>query len=437
MKTALLLSLFLFSLPLFSFEDSEPKTPLDFPLIDAPFNFEGHGYSFPSMVQSQALSKDFYQTGHRTIENAMGNRHPFLTTLTIAGFDVASSWLPLGNAWVHEEWHRAVMSRRNIASYNDVYNFKIFSNVIAVSHVTDADLIALKRDHPAEQVRLQSAGWEAEYELNLRLEKETFFFGERSNNRGILWLNTVGSSAYLFLCASPSADQTTDEQNAGDGSNIAKRDFTGLDCNGWVYDLFRPDEPYQNRGVHPSGVGINRYRKYSDLNDREKHFLGLTAALSLLNLADPFLIGLDRFGIETEWNTNLRFLPSSFGFTADANLFLKKNQLNLFIALHQYFNHVSYFPGIEVEILRYPIGLFSSANVLTTRGLFWLQPERQRYDSTKGIPGGLLSVKLSEPLSNTWELWQELEGKTEGWVAGNPFLDSNVSIRTGVIAHLF
>jgi hypothetical protein len=67
-------------------------------------------------------------------------------------------YVPPGEAWLHEEWHRAVLSHCGIASYNDTYKFRLFGGVVNVSHVRDEDLERLKREHPAEFVRLAAAG---------------------------------------------------------------------------------------------------------------------------------------------------------------------------------------------------------------------------------------------------------------------------------------
>ncbi|MEQ1876301.1 MAG: hypothetical protein ABL958_06625, partial [Bdellovibrionia bacterium] len=131
----------------------EPPTDalwLDVPLADLPFN----SWGAPSMEQALQLSTDFLQTGHLVLERMIGDPRSTGARFAILGFDLISMYFPLGSAWLHEEWHRTVMTRRSISSYNDVYNIPIGSGVIAVSHVSDDDLIRLKRDHPAEFARL-------------------------------------------------------------------------------------------------------------------------------------------------------------------------------------------------------------------------------------------------------------------------------------------
>lgn len=80
----------------------------------------------------------------------------------------------------------------------------------------------------------------------------------------------LGSIAYVASGAWDDTNAGTDEANLADGDGVSVRDFTGHDFVAWVYDLHRPDEPYGARGIHPSGVGIDRYRKSAQLTPDER-----------------------------------------------------------------------------------------------------------------------------------------------------------------------
>lgn len=409
----------------------------EFTFIDAPYNLTNGGYLFPSMRQSEELSTAFYEQFHHLIggENPGAGRR-----WAMAGFDLLSFYLPLGVGWMHEEWHRAVMGNRGVGSYNDIYNMKIGAGVIAVSHVDDDQLVRLKRDFPADQVRLGAAGMESQSSQNLRFEKRLFFGNGYKHNNTILWLNLANNTLYLNSCASDSGDKTTDEQNASDGTDVAKRDFTGLDCTGWVYDLFRPDEPYTSRGTHPSGIGINRYRKLSDLRENEKSFLRMQQYLSLLNLVDPFLYRQAEFdgslfGKEAKWNARLAYFMTSFGYTVDAHLFLKVDGENFVGTLHNGFTDARYFPGLTVEWIdhKLPGDRFYLSQALT----IWNQPKGQRLASTDGEILVDASVELSHRWTQRMSSYVGLEAKTPGWMAGNVFLDRNLTIWSGFRTLLF
>ena len=82
--------------------------------------------------------------------------------MPIAG--VAAIGTVFFGSWAHEESHRAVLRNRGIASRNGLYFPEAWSNgTISVDHVSDGDLATLKRDHPADTVRLMSAGIETQH----------------------------------------------------------------------------------------------------------------------------------------------------------------------------------------------------------------------------------------------------------------------------------
>ncbi len=392
----------------------------------------------PSMRQSLAVSSGFYEVSHRALMGTKENKK-FWKLFLVAGFDVMTTYFPPGDSWLHEEWHRAVMSRRGISTYNDVYNIPIGASTIAVSHVTDDDLVRLKRDHPAEQVRMSAAGMESQIAQNVYIERHQFFQEAPDHNRFLFWFNNVSVIGYLSTCAGSSANTSTDKQNTNDGTDVPKRDFTGLDCTAWVYELFRPDEPYAARGVHPSGVGLDRYIKYSDLTSHEQDFLKRQVPLSLLNLADPFLIGFNQFsatwfGREVTWNSRLSHQLTSFGYTVDAHLMVKWAAQKYHLRLHNGFNDKTYFPGLSLSWIDFPL---SDKFSLTTDLTLWNQPGAQRFNSK----GGEMLVAGGMELANHWNpdarFFLGIDAKTPGWITGQVFIDRAATAWTGYRAIVF
>lgn len=425
MKLFALFLVLLLSAPVFA----KDSVTVDLPVVDAPYNFLDKGYMAPSMRQSLAVSSGFYESLHRAI---MGPKEEYKLwkVFVVAGADLFAGYIPLGDAWMHEEWHRAVMGRRGISSYNDVNNFPIGQELIAVSHVTDDDLTRLKRDHPAESVRMSAAGMESQVAQNVFIERHQFFQNAPDYNRFLFLFNNFSVSMYLSTCAGDSANTSTDKQNTADGGSIPKRDFTGLDCTGWVYDLFRPDEPYAARGVHPSGIGIDRYIKWSDLNDNEQRFLKRQVALSALNFVDPFLIGFNQFtlGESLVWNARLSHQLTSFGYTVDAHLMAKWRGENFHLRLHNGFNDRVWFPGMTLSWIDHPL---TDKISLTLDGTLWNQPRAQRYNATGGemlVAGG---AELAYSLAPMSRIFLGLEAKTPGWITGQVFIDRNVTLWTG------
>lgn len=418
--------------------DSSTAPRLDLLLLDAPFN--SHGY--PSMQQSLRLSTSFYQGGHFIIEDTMRQQSANIRLATIAGFDLLSLWLPPGSGWMHEEWHRAILTRRDIDSDDEIYKLK-FSEVTKVSGVRDEDLIYLKTNFPAEMVRLHSAGLEAQTELNRALEHDQFFGFSNSFDTIIVWLNTVNTIGYFHSCTGSRADQLTNETLAKEDASILARDFAGLDCTAWVYDLHRPSEPYAARGIHPSGVGIDRYIKYSNLNDTERTYLDRQRTLSWLNLADPFIYGYRDFpgrnplsGVPLRWNAALRYLPAPFGYAVDLDIYIDQSSNYRYFTLHNYYANGNYFPGIKLRLPRQNIHFGDKTYSSTVELEFWRQPEGLRFVSTQGRNGGRIMGRIDIPIDQQFSGYFEVEFKSTGWVAGNTDLQTARNFRLGITMQL-
>lgn len=416
-----------------------PQTWVDLPLVDAPFNFTKLKPDYFSMRQSTELSLSWYHNMHRLIAGNPDEGVTFWEYVGLGAFDYILGPIPLANAWVHEEWHRSVMTRHGIGSYDDVNKFPIGDSIINVSHVDDEDLIALKRDHPADQVRLSAAGMEAQVFQNQRIAENHFFKNVKSEDRVLMWLNALNVGGYMLSCASKDADQTTDDELREEGADVESRDFTGLDCTAWVYDLFRPDEPYTNRGTHPSGVGIKRYIKYSDLNDKEKNFLKRQAGLSYVNFMDPFMFGFDSFktdfnGKTIRWNAKVNHFMTSFGATVDLNLFAEVEGDKYLLTLHNGMTDTRYLPGITVKTFDRPI---SENWFITAAATVWQQPKDQRIEETKQQTVVDGSVELAYQYSQRFTYYLGVEAKNDGWIAGNVYTDDNVTGWVGTRISVF
>ncbi len=336
------------------------------------------------------------------------------------------------------------MSHRGISSFNEIYEFPLFAETISVKHVKDEDLIRLKREYPADMVRMHASGIEAQYELNFALEKDRFYLQPPTMDDAILWLNYANNISYLYACASNQSNIITDEILQNEDEDISERDFTGLDCNAWVYDLFRPDEAYEQRGIHPSGVGIKRYIKYDDLNSEEQDYLDTNFKLSFLNLVNPFLYRIESFTATNplnqqafRWNATLRHHLTSFGYSIDANILFQQNSVNAIAIFHHYFNKSHFFPGLELALVRFPIALFNTRLPLSVRTSLWLQPRAQQFYTNDSELGGIATVKFNLPTGSQWETFIEMEAKTQGWVAGNVYLGDNISVRLGLAVKLY
>lgn len=413
----------------------EPKTlVLDLPLADAPYNFDNGG-RFPSMYQSLAITRDTYAVSHGIFGLAYES-HPIASLLASGVNDMfLLAFLPGADAWVHEEGHRAVMGQYGIESYNEIYKMQIMSETVSVSHVKDEDLAWLKARHPADMVRLHSAGIEMEYEWIDSSREEFFFSGRSTRFERVGWVYSMLNSVfYIQACTTTDADKDTDKFNAKEAT-IKERDFTGMDFTAWVYDLHRPNEPYAARGTHPLGNGYDRYIRYSDLTSKEKRYLKQQYYLSFMNFVSPQFIGFDSFLAETAegpllWNGALAHYLTSFGSSSEAHIWAIFGEYNISGALRLYRNEHLNLPGLEAKLYRLRI---AGLPVLFSGGLsLWLQPKNQMFHSCASRPGAAADIEASYPFGEHLEAYTAFHAKSAGWQAGEVSLAASADVRAGM-----
>ncbi|HEX8576277.1 MAG TPA: hypothetical protein VF677_08290 [Flavobacterium sp.] len=135
------------------------------------------------------------------------------------------------------------------------------------------------------------------------------------------------------------------------------------------------------------------------------------------------------------FNFAVRHYLTSFGYDLGGDLFLKIKDKNILFTWHGYHNKDHFYPGIEAQLLDLPVNLSDKTLPLTVRAMLWLQPKDQQFYADKGEVGGLLYAQLRYPKGKTWQPYLEIESKSEGWVAGNPFLGANFTVRAGMRAY--
>jgi hypothetical protein len=451
----LLLSLFLPTLAFAQearYASDTPALKLDVPVFDMPYQLDamqtvGSGffsaYANPSMAQSLALTVDLFSAFHYGMKvfydtSTWGERLKevfYVGSISIGDFLLF--YLPGGDGWMHEEFHRAVMSRFRVHSFNDMNTFPLFEELVSVNSLSDDDLERFKAESPADFIRMHEAGIEGEYLFIDRLQRNNFFYDQNLVNWFASFLVTLNVHLYVIASADPGkVDGMTDTMNVHE-TDSASRDFTGFDLTGWVYDLFRPYEPYRDRGVHPSGVGINRYRKTTDLTSAELRYLWQQGYWQVANYLSPMLFGVNSIALGNNGlygNFAFRHLLTSFGTDLSLTILLKRSPVNLVFAYHNYQNYRHVFPAVELELIEYPVRFSAFGVYLSARVLVGMQPENQGFTTDKPAFLGLISMRVDGAVSRHWFPYFELTAKTAGWVAGNEFLNSTISARLGISA---
>lgn len=437
------------------------------PLADYPFNARPgsiqteNNSPVPSMEQSHALVKIPLTAGLRFLDETAADEDrlemetetmAFLVTGKLTLYYFYIRW---GSVYFHEEWHRAVLGNRNIQSSNGVFKSAGNEEVISVDHVRDEDLIRLKRDHPDEMVRLSIAGYESETTFSHLLRTDSFLEDRGGASYApILLYNGLQTSLYIKSCTRKAGSQVTIQMTFQDREE-KNRDFVGLDCNGYVYDLFRPEEPYENRGVHPSGEGIDRYIKYhdgysatgailntllygtpfhaSDLTGPERKYLRRQADLSLLNFVSPSNFAVNRLPGpgDSEWNFALEHYLTPFGYSIRLNMHFRIGGLFFEGALQSYHNGKMVLPGASLQIHRFPFQFLDEDLLLSGGAEIWVQPRGLGFWSSQKRTGGRLYGSLGIPLLPWLEIYGEISLKTGGWVPGIVYHKREAEFRTG------
>jgi hypothetical protein len=458
---------FIFSISCNLYSQNNSKLILDFTIVDYNYfnfssktvsnssypNFDVKWYDYiksfsnPSMQQSISVSTSFYNTLNFTMSklrfNIFNNQllNSLLETSVWTGVIVFSTYMPLSDAWLHEEFHRAVLTKNFTNSYNQVNDFPFFRELISVNKVKDEDLIRFKKDNPPDFVRLHSAGIEGEYVMIDNLNARIFFYNQQLPYFAFNITWTLNSVYYVWICHTNEAESITQDVNFQDGTNLEIRDFTGLDFTAWAYDLHRPFEEYDNRGIHQSGVGIDRYIKPSDLTTEELKYLKQQGYLQFLNFLNPMLIGINRIPINIKgekyfYNIFAHHLLNSFGYEISLNSFFQTHKLNVISGLHIYRNKKLSLPGVNFEIIDYNLKIKNFKLKTSIKSAVWLQPKNLLFTDVKANFGGLISIKTKIGLKKIFP-FIEFSYKTKGWVAGEDFQEEHFSIRSGLSWYLF
>lgn len=426
------------------------QAQLELSLLDLPYN-AAYGLRAPSMDQSldlafavdrlavYGLRRGFDQVDNPGLRYGLG--FPALGALNFL-----MMYGPI--AWSHEEWHRAVLGSQGIHSRDALYHPSAWHDgLIPVDQVSDADLARLKAEDPANTVRLMEAGMEAQEALVRRIGDELFLHDTRGKQRGPLYSSEswmamsmqvaeIAGLIYDMNCASPSSDARTDAVNRITLTEMS-RDFTGLDCNAWIYDMRRPDEPYEARGPHPYGEGIDRYRSLEDLSPEEQQALKNQVKLHFINVLNPQLFYIDGFALPSgggdRWIASLGQQQTPFGWVIDGRFGLRKGGWSSVAGAHLYVSGERVSPGFDLVVP--DVELWGPLSVDLGAGL-WLQPKELRWDAERLQPGGLLSVRARASLRPGVDAFLALDAKTAGWVMGQEALDAQVGARSGLVVHL-
>jgi hypothetical protein len=346
------------------------------------------------------------------------------------------------NSWLHEEFHRSAMVVNYTGSYNpfNLFNKKEQSFGGSVAYVLDTNLVMIKEHHISSFIRMHTAGAEGHIYSVENLQRQNFFHNQKLHLSVNYILNFQDVINYLLICTNKvSSTEITEGLLESDGSRQEVRDFTGLDFNAWAYDLWKPNEPYRERGLNPYGNGYDRYIKGTDLTDEQLGWLMKQYKLSKLNLLSPMNLFISSIRIKKladgsylRANFSFRYYPTSFGNQLGLDLLVKYKKWNLYASPHLNQNLNNSFPGLEFAVVDYPIKYRNKDFVASIYATTDLQPKSDGFLSDHYRFVGSLKSTLKWQFNKWFYTSLYVSAKTKGWIKGNPVMENNVGASMGL-----
>jgi hypothetical protein len=397
------------------------------------------------MEQSLALTLDVYSAMHFGMKKLYDTLtvSPVLRSAiyyggTAAGIFAFAYLLPFGYPWLHREFPRTVLSLSGMQSSHPFFNNVVWS-------FSDQDLERLKAEKPYETIRIYEAGVEGYILFSSSLLRNIFLYNlEDLSNITAFFSTFIGMSHVIPVYAATSglvniAGFDLDAYVEARYKDETGQSSTALYCHSslnWVYDLFRPKEPYSARGAHPTGTGVARYITLKQLTEDETQYLAKQGLLSQINLLSPLLYGVKAFPLGAgglEGNFAVHHYLTPFGSDIPVQVFLKKAPFNMIFTYHSYQNYNHYFPAVEAELVDLPLRITPQfALLLSPRVIIGIQPKDQAFKTGDPELFGLAGLRVDFSFFKYFFPYFDITMKTDGWAAGNEYLNSNVSFNLGV-----
>jgi len=413
------------------------KLRLNVPVVEFPQNLSLL-YHFPSMNQALEWSNDLYELSFWGIEE-LGDKffisktkpytkwrkfsnNTFKYAISL-GFSKYGSELPIPlGVWGHEEFHRSVLGVNDISSKNGNWLFSRWDGT--VYGISDLTLGNLKDTDIKQLLYSYVAGVQYEISLNEKVALDEFYKQRSMPRSALLLYNSYYVFNYFRFSTSSLSDSVKILAPPHESKNPTERDFAGADLTAWVYDMFNPELPYTSRDQFPDGEGVNRRVGFSDLSEEAQDYLIKQKQLSLLNFINPAIFFIERIRINNALSFNLftQYSPTHFGNDIAIYFPVKYKKYDLLINAF----------GVGFGLYNFKFSKKIESDFTLN---VWNQPES--FSGNNKVFGGNLSLKTKYVFTDNFSVFARINGKTEGWILGNPYLSSNLSIQMGVDYNLF
>jgi hypothetical protein len=416
------------------FSQSESASPsvslkLNLPLFSLPYQIDAAkipGYNFfdsythPDMETSMAVTSGVYSSFHFGMNklrdmigrDAYWKRLVYYGGVGLGDFLLYMLPIPTSYIWMHESFHRAGFTHMGLRSH---INFAFPDGAYTIN---DSGGNIYTYDLP----RAIEAGMESEYLLIEKMQKNNFFYDQGMFNEFLYWLANLQAWGYAY---DPFRREEMTMTVEGEEQEVS------ADSLQWAYSLFHPEDNITMDSENDEAIGL------SDLKDHEKEFLKNRVLWSLVNFASPMMFGIRSIPLGRDsglyGNFALRQFYTSFGTDLSVNVYLKKAPFNMAFAYHSYINYEHYFPAVEAELVDFPVQIAPKFGLLLSpRVLLGIQPRDQDFMTADPEFFALAGCRADFALGKYVFPYFDLSAKTDGWVAGNEFLERNISLKAGV-----
>jgi hypothetical protein len=387
-----------------------PNLKLDFPLLEFPYQTDAanrpdrnfwNGYLSPSMNQSLLLVGNLhslFSSGMQVFIDSEKEQSAHRITSLVGNLLLSQ----VGGLWLHEEYRRAILSRHGINS-SAHYHFLRNKSYVSVANDSEERFALLKQENPVEFTRLAIAGLESNNLLINNLQNKVFFYDQKHDYMGAYLGYTLNSHAYIFAAAA-------------DNSAFSENPTIGYDVRNWANSLFRLDPNEEN----------------NDLSDKIDSYINSQRFWHFLNYASPMVFGIQRLQLgNLHGNIALRHTLNPFGTTLSAQAFLKYKRLNGSGTHHIHLNNERAFLGWEFEVVDLPIAFGDIQMLLSPRVMFGAQPQDLDFRTDEAQGFGLGGLRVSFPISRHFLPYIDFSIKSDGWVAGNEYLNGGANVKMG------
>ncbi|KAA6437040.1 hypothetical protein FEM33_20175 [Dyadobacter flavalbus] len=421
-------------------DTSRYQLRISVPLLDFPQN-KDLPQRYVSMNQSIELANGMYELSFAGIDK-LGNwivrpksgavgRNVLNGVLKYAmslGFSRYGSELPIPlGVWAHEEFHRSVLGVNGIASKNGNWFLSRWDGT--VYGISDEALGNLKRSDPNALLYAYTAGIQSEVLMNQRNTTDNFYRKRTFYKNALLLYNAWYVHNYFRFSTSPESDSVKIWAAPHESPVASERDFAGADLTAWAYDMFSPKTAFTERAKFPDGEGVNRRIGFSELSAGAQDYLLKQKKLSLLNFINPAIFFINRIRINSHFAFNFftQYAPTHFG--NDVALFIpvQLKRRDLLFAFHRYSNLEKRRFGAELGILNHAVAQRVEADIILHA---WEQPEN--FLENNYAAGGAVDMITRYAMTRSLSGFVRVNAKTKGWVIGNPYLKSNISVQTGL-----